>query len=91
MPKGRPRSAYQTQRWQRLRLQILARDRGICQIRRVGCRGTATTVDHIEPISRGGAMWDVANLRAACTVCNYGRRPPLPVNTSSSPIPSREW
>jgi 5-methylcytosine-specific restriction endonuclease McrA len=91
MPKPRASDPYHDKRWKGLRLRILARDLGVCQRRGVGCRGTATTVDHIEPIGRGGAWFDEANLRAACTTCNYGRRPPTPVDRGSDPTPSRDW
>ena len=59
--------------WPKVRQQILARDSYVCQIRAAGCLGTATTVDHIVQPEAGGAWFDGANLRAACTKCNYGR------------------
>jgi 5-methylcytosine-specific restriction endonuclease McrA len=40
------------------------------------CTVRATQVDHIVPISEGGAMYDPANLRAACAPCNNGRYHP---------------
>jgi 5-methylcytosine-specific restriction protein A len=65
-----------TVKWKRVRLAILRRDEYRCQIQARGCKQVATTVDHITPRSEGGAMFDPANLRAACTKCNYGRYHP---------------
>jgi 5-methylcytosine-specific restriction protein A len=59
--------------WQQVRLTVLQRDHYQCQIRRQGCIGVATTVDHIQPLSRGGKRLDPANLQAACLVCNSGK------------------
>jgi 5-methylcytosine-specific restriction enzyme A len=56
--------------WRRLTALILARDQHTCQIRGPRCTRIATTVDHITPRTEGGAMWDPANLRAACKRCN---------------------
>ncbi len=58
--------------WERVRLQVLDRDDHRCRIGLPGCRGAATTVDHIIPLVRGGARLDPANLRAACLRCNSG-------------------
>lgn len=59
--------------WQRLRKQILERDAYLCQIRNPRCTTHATHVDHIQPVTDGGAWWDPTNLRAACKNCNLGR------------------
>jgi 5-methylcytosine-specific restriction endonuclease McrA len=48
------------------RRAIFARDAGQC----VYCGGTASTVDHVLPRSRGGRhVWD--NVVAACDKCNH--------------------
>lgn len=62
---GRPAS--------RVRPVVLARDGYRCQMIRDGrvCGRPATTVDHIVPQSKGGAVYDLANLRAACADCNF--------------------
>lgn len=62
-------------------------------------RSGASTVDHLVPISKGGALWDPANLRPAHGTCNYMRgamdlaewfrRHPLP--TQPALAPSRQW
>jgi hypothetical protein len=59
--------------WQRIRRQILARDAHTCQIRGSRCTTTATEVDHIVPVSQGGAWYDPLNLRGACQACNNAR------------------
>lgn len=59
--------------WQRIRRQILERDGYRCQIVGPNCTTVATDVDHILPISQGGAWYDPVNLRAACSKCNNDR------------------
>ena len=59
--------------WTTVRKGILNRDNHQCQIRAPKCTGIATQVDHIIPITKGGAWWDPDNLRAACAHCNNQR------------------
>jgi len=59
--------------WQRIRREILDRDNHLCQIRGTGCTFVATEVDHILPVSKGGAWYDPLNLRGACFTCNNQR------------------
>ncbi|HSS11155.1 MAG TPA: HNH endonuclease signature motif containing protein [Acidimicrobiales bacterium] len=59
--------------WRELRVYVLDRDGGLCQIRGPGCTKWATEVDHITSRADGGAIWDDANLRAACRHCNLAR------------------
>jgi 5-methylcytosine-specific restriction protein A len=59
--------------WRRVRVYVLIRDRYTCQIRGRKCKGHATEVDHIVSRADGGALFDPANLRAACKPCNGGR------------------
>jgi len=67
-------------RWRRFRLTILERDRWSCTLALPGCTTRATQVDHIVPLSRGGAKYDPGNCRAACAHCNQARgdREPVP-------------
>jgi len=66
---------YSTRQWRRLRLVILARDFGRCQIRGPKCTRTATVVDHIEPVADAPhRAFDPSNLRAACKPCNETQR-----------------
>lgn len=59
--------------WRRVRIEVLERDNHTCRIRGPKCTGHATAVDHIIPAEDGGALFDLANLRAACTNCNTWR------------------
>lgn len=68
----RPRR-YNDAAWRRVRKVVLARDDHTCQIKGANCTGVATQVDHIVPITRGGAYLDPANLRASCKRCNVSR------------------
>jgi 5-methylcytosine-specific restriction endonuclease McrA len=68
--RGSPLSSA---RWQHVRARVLDRDSHTCQIRGDGCTIVATTVDHIDARSDGGAMFELTNLRAACAHCNYSR------------------
>jgi len=70
---SKQRDFYSTHTWRKIRLQILERDQYVCQIRRKGCTEIATQVDHIVPVTKGGAKYDPRNLRASCLKCNNGR------------------
>lgn len=59
--------------WPRIRKAILERDQYTCQIAGPKCTTTATHVDHIIPVTQGGAWYDPTNLRASCPKCNYAR------------------
>jgi 5-methylcytosine-specific restriction endonuclease McrA len=52
--------------WRKMRRYILARDNFTCQY----CLAPATTVDHVEPVSKGGEILNPENLVAACVSCN---------------------
>lgn len=77
--KHRPRSKSPstevtgTRQWRKLRERVLRRDNGICYY----CGKRADSVDHITPISKGGATHAEDNLVAACRSCNFskGNRP----------------
>jgi 5-methylcytosine-specific restriction endonuclease McrA len=57
--------------WRTLREQVLA-EQPYCEIRGPKCRGVATTVDHIVPLSVDPLLAHVrSNLRSSCTSCNY--------------------
>jgi 5-methylcytosine-specific restriction protein A len=71
--------------WKKVRLQVLERDGNRCQIRGQGCTDTATEVDHILPVSMGGAWYDEDNLRASCSRCNNAR------NVKKTLTASRAW
>lgn len=71
--------------WRKVRAEILVRDNHRCQIKGPGCTGEATEVDHITPVSMGGAWYDHENLRASCSRCNQMR------NVKRTIVPSRVW
>lgn len=85
---------YDSPAWRRVRLVVLARDGGLCQIRDRDCDLDAGEVDHIIRPEDGGAWYDEANLRAACRRCNAargGRVGAARTNARLGPPPSREW
>jgi 5-methylcytosine-specific restriction endonuclease McrA len=52
-----------------LRVRVMRRDRGICQIQGWGCWGTATEIHHVqERVNGGGHVMD--NLVAVCHPCH---------------------
>lgn len=55
--------------WQKRRRKVLARDKGLCQLRLKGCTYRATDIDHIER----GNNHNLDNLRAACHHCHMVR------------------
>lgn len=58
--------------------RVIARDKGLCQIRGPRCTTEAVTVDHIRSWRLGEQYWfALDNLRAACKRCNSGRRTEL--------------
>lgn len=57
--------------WRTLRARILASN-PYCAIRGPRCTVVATTVDHVVPVTMGGAELDPNNCRPACARCNYG-------------------
>lgn len=60
-----PDNALKTARWQRVRTRQLARE-PMCR----ECGRAAEHVDHIKPRSRGGAVYDPANLQGLCASCH---------------------
>ena len=76
MANGPHHHVYNSHHWRKLRLQVLDRDCWTCRLcgralygKRNGKRGNAA-VDHIKPLSKGGAPYDPGNLRAVCGSCN---------------------
>ncbi len=57
--------------WRTLRASILEAN-PYCAIRGPRCTVWATTVDHVVPVTMGGAELDPGNCRPACARCNYG-------------------
>jgi 5-methylcytosine-specific restriction endonuclease McrA len=71
MPAKSARAAGgNTRAWRKIRERVLIRDGYCCQY----CGSeNATTVDHVQPISKGGTD-EPDNLLAACTRCNYQKK-----------------
>ena len=73
-----PRGSYcrrcdvrSSHRWQRVRASVRA-DASEC----VDCGAVDDlTVDHVQPLSQGGAPYDPANLEVVCRRCNSARLP----------------
>jgi 5-methylcytosine-specific restriction endonuclease McrA len=70
------RDPYKDREYVIARPVVLAEAGYRCEIRLAGCRGTATTVDHITPLIDGGTHART-NLRAACVSCNSRLGAPL--------------
>lgn len=78
-------------RWRAFRVTILDRDRWTCTIASAGiCTGVASEVDHVQPLSRGGAKYDPGNCRAACAPCNRARGNAAP-EPQPQPRPHSSW
>ena len=58
-----------TTRWRKIRVAILRRDNNTCYYCGIP---TATTVDHLTPLDKGGDD-SFNNLVSACTHCNYSK------------------
>jgi 5-methylcytosine-specific restriction enzyme A len=60
------RAVYQTPTWTRLKALVLS-EHPVCQ----QCeRNLSSVVDHVKPISAGGAEYDRENLQALCASCH---------------------
>lgn len=66
--------------WQQLRKRVLSRDKGLCQIKGVGCRYVAREVDHIvnKATARAQGWTDdqidaETNLQSACAACHRAK------------------
>lgn len=57
-------------RWARFRAGVLAREPLCRECRRAGYTVGAEEVDHVEPIHRGGAVFDLDNVQPLCRRCH---------------------
>lgn len=84
---------YSTPQWRRTRAYVMARDKGVCQLRYEGCLLKASEVDHIierSDLPAGSTLHlDPQNLRAVCSPCHkrktHRKEPVVHVQ------PSRSW
>lgn len=61
---------YHTKEWRSARFAVL-REEPLCRhCARIGYTKRAECVDHIVPISKGGAEYDRDNLQALCISCH---------------------
>ncbi|MCB1510058.1 MAG: HNH endonuclease [Hyphomicrobiaceae bacterium] len=75
---------YSTQRWQRVRRRQLARE-PLCRACTLeGQETLASEVDHITPVSAGGAAFDPANLQSLC-------KPHHSIKTGSYDKQGKDW
>ena len=54
-------------RWARVRWQVLVRDKFRC---RACGRAGRLECDHVIPLDKGGAAWDMGNLQTQCRGCH---------------------
>lgn len=57
-------------RWKAIRLQVLRRDKYLCQTCLPGRYTEATEVDHVIPRAQGGTH-ELSNLSAICEECHH--------------------
>lgn len=58
---------YSSRQWKTLRRKVLDRADGVCE----ECSSIGEIqVHHIKPVSLGGAIWDLSNLKAVCRSCH---------------------
>jgi 5-methylcytosine-specific restriction protein A len=60
---------YNTKAWRKLRTYKLSLN-PLCQYCLPSRLTAATVVDHVEPISKGGAVFDLENLKSSCVPCH---------------------
>lgn len=69
-PRESPTARGYGREWRKFRLLYLA-DNPLCVLCKELNRITpATVIDHIKPMSQGGAKFDPDNLRAVCKTCH---------------------
>ncbi len=61
---------YQSTAWRKLRLVQLERQPLCEECLRHGRHTPAQMVDHITPINKGGAPFDLDNLQSLCNMCH---------------------
>ena len=61
------KEVYNTAAWRKLR-QVIFTGQPVCISK--GCTQAANTLDHIKPMTEGGASWDRKNLQGLCKACH---------------------
>jgi 5-methylcytosine-specific restriction endonuclease McrA len=67
MSSQQRRDFRQTAEWRRMRLVVLARDGGVCQVKSPVCIGTASVAGHLVP-----GLNRIELLQAECKPCSDG-------------------
>ena len=61
------RKGYMSKKvWERVRLRVL----DLASWRCAGCGHYGNEVDHIQPLTKGGATYDPGNLQVLCSECH---------------------
>lgn len=69
---------------------IFLRDLYTCQYCGVDCHGTDATLDHVQPLSKGGkSSW--TNLTTACKPCNYRKANQTKMKPKTLPYKPDFW
>lgn len=72
--KGTEKRIYQLPIWRKLRIAVINRASGLCEnCYKEGMIKTGTDVDHIIPISHGGAEDSLSNLQLLCSECHKAK------------------
>jgi 5-methylcytosine-specific restriction enzyme A len=71
-------------RWQRARKRQLAREPLCRACEAEGHATAASDVDHVEPISTGGAVWSASNLQSLCKAHHS-------IKTNQYDLKGRDW
>lgn len=72
--KRKPHPFYDSDRWLRLRYDILKRDGAQCRACGASPPDVVLHVDHIVPRSKNPALqWEPSNLQVLCQYCNLGK------------------
>ena len=61
---------YKSRQWRKLREMVLHKQPICVHCERKGIYTTANTIDHIQSINKGGAIWSMDNLQALCSSCH---------------------
>ena len=64
---------YKSAQWRKVRQLVLHRQPYCLHCERKGIYKTANTIDHITPINKGGACFNINNLQALCSSCHNSK------------------
>jgi 5-methylcytosine-specific restriction endonuclease McrA len=64
---------YNSVRWRKTRLYVLGMEPLCRPCAKMGLTTAAAAVDHITPISQGGAELDISNLQPICEPCHRAK------------------